>query len=414
MKYAVWLVRLWYAAWMIPAGLEHFIHIFPQPGYYTTRPLAHEMLFALLDSHLFDVVKGVELLTGIAVLLGFFTPVMLLVCMPVAFCVFWWDAPLSMWNYGSVMAGGRVLASNILLCVAFISCFRAMFPLRSKPLIPGTARAPQTAMSPGKQRLVLVGRVIFGTWMLLSGANYLFFSLWPVPTGHEPLAVELMGAFVHCGLLKVAMLIQLVTGALLLFGIFTPAALCVVMPTSTCALYWALLEHQPLPLLLALGAFALNGLLMLAYFGYYRDALQRRVLTLGESARGPTFDSLYVFGNGRTSRKHFMAAVIPLAIAVWDYTHSGPGPWNSWMVLVLLYPAVVLYTRRLHDMGHSGWPLIVPAGLTVVAMAIWARLLDFGVQLNLAVPVIALAVFIGFTVWGCIDKGKAGTAAAMA
>jgi len=30
------------------------------------------------------------------------------------------------------------------------------------------------------------------------------------------------------------------------------------------------------------------------------------------------------------------------------------------------------------------------------------------------VPVIALAVFIGFTVWGCIDKGKAGTAAAMA
>ena len=53
MKYAVWLVRLWYAAWMIPAGLEHFIHIFPQPGYYTTRPLAHEMLFALLDSHMF-------------------------------------------------------------------------------------------------------------------------------------------------------------------------------------------------------------------------------------------------------------------------------------------------------------------------------------------------------------------------
>jgi len=123
---------------------------------------------------------------------------------------------------------------------------------------------------------------------------------------------------------------------------------------------------------------------------------------------------LYVFSHGRTSRKHFMVAVIPLAIAVWDYTHSGPGPYNSWMVLVLLYPAVVLYTRRLHDMGHSGWPLIVPVGLTVVAMAIWAHRLDFGVQLDLAVPVVALATFIGFTVWGCIDKGKAGTAAAMA
>ena len=50
------------------------------------------------------------------------------------------------------------------------------------------------------------------------------------------------------------MLIQLVTGALLLTGIFVPAALCVVMPTSACALYWALLEHQPFPLLLALVA----------------------------------------------------------------------------------------------------------------------------------------------------------------
>src|ERR1700761_6312988 len=167
MKYAVWLVRLWYAAWMIPAGLEHFVHIFPQPGYYTTRPLAHEMLFALLDSHLFDIVKAVELLMGIAVLFGFFTPLMLLVCMPVGFCVFWWDAPLSAWNFGSVMAGGRVLASNVLLCGAFMGCYRAMFALPPKP---------QAASQP----LVLVGRTIFGAWMLISGANYFFFSLWAV------------------------------------------------------------------------------------------------------------------------------------------------------------------------------------------------------------------------------------------
>jgi hypothetical protein len=31
MKYAVWLVRLVFAAWMIPAGLNHFIPLFPQP-----------------------------------------------------------------------------------------------------------------------------------------------------------------------------------------------------------------------------------------------------------------------------------------------------------------------------------------------------------------------------------------------
>jgi uncharacterized membrane protein YhaH (DUF805 family) len=399
---------------MIPMGLEHFVHIFPQPGYFTTIPLQHETLFAFLHSHLFDAVKAVELLTGIAVLFGFYAPLMLLVCMTVVFNVFWWDAPLSHYHMGSMIAGGKVLVSNIFLCVAFFACYRAMFTLRPKAQPIGAKGTVKTAAGPGMRRLVLAGRIIFGVWMLLNGANYLFLGLWTMPTGHEPIAAELMGSFVHSGLMNVAMLIQLIAGAFILTGVFAPAALCVVMPTSLCALLWALLEHDPISLLLAVAALALNGLLMLAYFGYYRDALRRRVLTLGESGKTSTFDSLYVFSNGRTSRKHFMAAVVPLAIAVWDYTHSGPGPYNSWMVLVLLYPAVVLYTRRLHDMGHSGWPLIVPAGLTVVAMAIWAHRIDFGVQLDLAVPVVALATFIGFTVWGCIDRGKTGTAAAMA
>ncbi|HEY4342159.1 MAG TPA: DUF805 domain-containing protein [Steroidobacteraceae bacterium] len=392
MKYVIWIVRLWYAAWMIPAGLEHFVHIYPQPGFNTTVPLQHEMLFALLDSHLFDAVKAVEMLTGIAVLLGFFTPLMLLVCMPVAVCVFWWDAPLAMWNWGSVLAGGRVLVSDVLLCVVYFACYRAMFPLRSTPL--------------ARKQLVLVGRIIFGAWMLIGGINYFFLSLWSMPMGHTPLAVELMGAFSHVGLLSVAMLIQLVTGALILVGVFVPAALCVVMPTSACALYWALLEHQPLPLALALVAFALNGLLMLAYIDSYRGALQRTALTFGESA-AMNWNTLFVNSKGRTSREHFIAAVIPLAIVVWYYTRSGPDQYALWAVLVLLFPAVVVHARRLHDMGHSGWLMLVPAALTIAAMAIWDHGLDLGARLNYAVPLAALIVFLVFALWGCIGKGSA-------
>jgi uncharacterized membrane protein YhaH (DUF805 family) len=318
---------------------------------------------------------------------------MLLVCMPVAICVFWWDAPLSTWNYGSVIAGGRVLASDVLLCVAFIGCYRSMFPLRSK--------------APSMQQLVLVGRTIFGAWMVINGLNYFFFSLWAVPTGHEPLSSELMGAFVHSGLLTFAMLAQLVTGAFLLTGVFAPAALCVVMPTSTVALYWALLEHQPLPLLLALVAFALNGLLMLAYLDCYKGALQRSALSLGESGHATTWDTLFVHSKGRTPREHFIGALIPLAIVVWWYAQASPNVYPQWSLLVLLFPASVLLARRLHDMGHSGWLLLVPAVLTVAAMMIWDHRLDLGAQLNLAVPLAALIVFVGFALWGCLGKGKA-------
>jgi hypothetical protein len=133
------------------------------------------------------------------------------------------------------------------------------------------------------KQLVLVGRLVFGAWMLANGANHFWLGLWPEPTGHEPLAMQLMAALVHSRLIDVAMTIQLVGGALILAGFFVPLALCIMMPISTCALFWALiLDHQPLGALLALVAFALNGLLMLAYIDYYKDPLQRHALMLGD------------------------------------------------------------------------------------------------------------------------------------
>lgn len=134
------------------------------------------------------------------------------------------------------------------------------------------------------KRVILVGRLVFGAWMVVNGVNHFFVSLYPQPIGHEPLAIQLMAALVHSRLFDVAMVIQLVTGVLILVDVLVPLALCVVMPISVCALYWSLiLDHQLLGAVLALVAFALNGLLMLTYLHYYKGALQRHALTLGEA-----------------------------------------------------------------------------------------------------------------------------------
>ena len=134
------------------------------------------------------------------------------------------------------------------------------------------------------KHLVLIGRVVFGAWMLASGANHFFVTLWPEPTGHEPLAVQLMAALNHSRLIDVAMTLQLVCGALILAGVIVPAALVVVAPVNVCAAYWAvILENQPLGAALAIAAVGLNGLLMLAYIDYYQGMLQKRALTLGEA-----------------------------------------------------------------------------------------------------------------------------------
>ncbi|MEP7313255.1 MAG: hypothetical protein ABI859_11780 [Pseudomonadota bacterium] len=139
MKYAVWFVRLLFASWMIPAGVNHFYPLFPQPM--GSQPLSHELIVALIDSHLFDLVKAVELIAGVAVLTGFFMPLALLICMPVSFCVFYWDTPLEGWTSRAAIFGEAVLLCNVLLCVAYIRSYSSMFALRSTPRTLGAATA---------------------------------------------------------------------------------------------------------------------------------------------------------------------------------------------------------------------------------------------------------------------------------
>jgi uncharacterized membrane protein YphA (DoxX/SURF4 family) len=147
MKYAVWFVRLVFAAWMIPAGLNHFVTLFPQPM--GSQPLSHELIVALLDSHLFDLVKAVELIAGICVLIGFYTPLALILCMPVSFCVFFWDAPLEGWGSRAAIFGYSALLSNVLLCLAYTKSYRTMFALRSKPGTFGASDAPGVVQAAG-------------------------------------------------------------------------------------------------------------------------------------------------------------------------------------------------------------------------------------------------------------------------
>ncbi len=134
MKYAVWFVRLLFAAWMIPAGLNHFIPLFPQP--LGNEPLSKELFIALFDSHLFDLVKAVELIAGISVLTGVYMPLGLVLCMPVSFCVWYWDTPLQGWGSRSSIYGWAVLLSNVFLCLAYLQSYRSMFALRALPRWP--------------------------------------------------------------------------------------------------------------------------------------------------------------------------------------------------------------------------------------------------------------------------------------
>ena len=150
MKYGVWFVRLVFGAWMVPAGLNHFYSLFPQPM--GTKPLSHELIVALLNSHLFDIVKAVELIAGLCVLTGFYAPLALVVCMPVSFCVFYWDTPLEGWGSRASLFGEAALLCNCLLCLAYVKSYRSMFALRSRPGTFNVTGAPPAAQPAGAGR----------------------------------------------------------------------------------------------------------------------------------------------------------------------------------------------------------------------------------------------------------------------
>jgi uncharacterized membrane protein YphA (DoxX/SURF4 family) len=143
MKYAIWWVRLILAAWMIPAGLNHFYPLFPQPM--GNQPLSTEVITALLDSGLFNIVKAVEMLAGLCLLFGFRVPLALVVLLPVSFNVWYWDTALQGWWTGSAVYGWAVLLCTLVLIAAYFDEYRALFARRSSPRMPAMGEAPPMA-----------------------------------------------------------------------------------------------------------------------------------------------------------------------------------------------------------------------------------------------------------------------------
>jgi hypothetical protein len=337
MKYAVWFVRLVYAAWMIPAGLNHFLRLYPQPT--GNQPVSTEVFMALLDSGLFTLVKAVELLAGFAVLLGFRLPLLLIAVLPVSFTVWYWDTELQGWWTGSAIYGWSVLGCNLFLCLAYWPSYRAMFANGAKPQLPFALPSPQ--------RLLEGLRLLLGAVLVIAALRYFMPWLLPFVPAHEwsdPMAARLMAAFDVSGLGAVARFIHIVAGLMLLTNRHVPFALAALMPVNLCGAFIAIMvEGDPLLAVLALLTVALNALLMLAYLPAYRGVLEGGQLADGEEPRdGANYESLFANPLGKAPARAYLAAAPVLAAAFAFYWFVVPGLNSTTGLVTLGVPALVL------------------------------------------------------------------------
>ena len=114
--------------------------------------------------------------------------------------------------------------------------------------------------------------------------------------------------------------------------------------------------------------------------------------------------NLFVSWTGRTSRGHFVGALITLLAALAFYYFLVPGRNSQWVQLTLLYPGVVLFARRLHDMGQTAWLLVVPAGLILVMACLYLYVPESGIKEMVAWA--AIVVSAAFAAWGLVGNGQ--------
>jgi len=336
MKYAVWYVRLVYAAWMIPAGLNHFIRLYPQPT--GNQPLSIAVFTALIDSGLFTMVKATELLAGIAVLLGFRLPLLLIAVLPVSFTVWYWDTELQGWWTGSAVYGWSVLGCNLFLCLHYWPSYRAMFASDATP------RAPLPALDIPKLWDML--RILLGLVLAISALRYfmpfLLAAYIPLPEFSDPMALRLRTVLDVSGLLAVAKFIHLIAGLMLLNKRFVPFALAALMPVNVCAAFIALLEGNVGIILAALAILAVNGLLMLAYLQSYRDVLAPGQIAENESAEpGQNYNSLFANPMSGAPTAAYLGAGLVLAAALATYWKVIPGLNGMTGLWTLAIPTVI-------------------------------------------------------------------------
>ncbi len=137
MRLAVWWVRLVYVAWMVPAGLNHFVQLYDQPT--GNQPLSTAVFLALIDSGMFTLVKAVELAAGLMLLFGVRVPLALVMVLPVSFTVWYWDTELQGWWTASAIYGWAVLSCNLFLLYAYRAQYRSMWEGYGEPRLPWRA-----------------------------------------------------------------------------------------------------------------------------------------------------------------------------------------------------------------------------------------------------------------------------------
>jgi len=125
-----------------------------------------------------------------------------------------------------------------------------------------------------KKKIDIGARIVLGLILLVFGLNK-FFQFMPMPEMPEA-AGALMGAFMETGyIMPMIAIVEVVTGILLLAGLFVPLALVLLAPLSLNVILFHIFL-DPAGIAAGLIVFLLNLYLLLAYLDHYKPILRAK------------------------------------------------------------------------------------------------------------------------------------------
>jgi hypothetical protein len=115
--------QFFFGGWFLVHGLNHWMHFFPQPP--GSSPIAKALIIALIDSGLFTVVKGMEVVTGIMLLANRLVPLSIVLAFPIGVSIAFLDYAANPDLFGKATA----IIIMLLLAIMAVSRFGHFAPM---------------------------------------------------------------------------------------------------------------------------------------------------------------------------------------------------------------------------------------------------------------------------------------------
>jgi uncharacterized membrane protein YphA (DoxX/SURF4 family) len=122
--------------------------------------------------------------------------------------------------------------------------------------------------------LITVARLQLGGWMIVNGLNH-WLPIFPQPMGSAPRAQHLLVGLIESGLFGLVKIVEVIGGVLLIFNLYVPLALVILLPISVIVYYFNAVLQLRWSQILYMGTLCLylNVILMFAYLRYYLQML---------------------------------------------------------------------------------------------------------------------------------------------